>query len=147
MHRLAAALDQEDQQIEIARDERQLVSVAEEQPLSRRDDEFAEAITGHEPAQPIARDGSSKNFDASAALGVYTVTSEEDGMARARLPRVLARSTAMLAAPLIAGVAIVAQSPAPGDVTFAKDIAPILQRSCQQCHHADGVAPMPLVDV
>src|SRR6516164_3404721 len=37
-----------------------------------------------------------------------------------------------------------AQSPAAGDVTFTRDIAPILQRSCQQCHHADGVAPMPL---
>ena len=34
---------------------------------------------------------------------------------------------------------------ASGDVTFTKDIAPILQRSCQQCHRADGVAPMPLV--
>src|SRR5919197_6587956 len=33
----------------------------------------------------------------------------------------------------------------PGDVTFAKDIAPILQRSCLQCHRPDGVAPMPLV--
>ena len=30
-------------------------------------------------------------------------------------------------------------------VTFSKDIAPILQRSCQQCHRPDGVAPMPLV--
>ena len=30
------------------------------------------------------------------------------------------------------------------DVTFTKDIAPILQRSCQQCHHPDGGAPMPL---
>jgi mono/diheme cytochrome c family protein len=33
----------------------------------------------------------------------------------------------------------------PGEVTFTKDIAPILQRSCQQCHRADGVAPMSLV--
>ena len=33
----------------------------------------------------------------------------------------------------------------PGDVTFTKDIAPILQRSCQQCHRPDGVAPMSLV--
>jgi hypothetical protein len=32
-----------------------------------------------------------------------------------------------------------------GDVTFTKDIAPILQRSCQECHHAGGVAPMSLV--
>src|SRR5215467_197355 len=32
-----------------------------------------------------------------------------------------------------------------GDITFTKDIAPILQRSCQRCHRPDGVAPMPLV--
>jgi hypothetical protein len=31
------------------------------------------------------------------------------------------------------------------DVTFAKDIAPILQRSCQNCHRPNGVAPMSLV--
>src|SRR5215470_4046805 len=28
--------------------------------------------------------------------------------------------------------------------TFTKDIAPILQRSCENCHRADGVAPMAL---
>src|SRR5213596_729034 len=33
----------------------------------------------------------------------------------------------------------------PDDVTFARDIAPILQRSCQNCHRPDGVAPMSLV--
>src|SRR5690349_20742922 len=32
-----------------------------------------------------------------------------------------------------------------GDVTFTKDIAPILQRACQQCHNPNGVAPMALV--
>src|SRR5436305_10709624 len=32
-----------------------------------------------------------------------------------------------------------------GDITFTKDIVPILQRSCQPCHRPDGVAPMPLV--
>ena len=32
----------------------------------------------------------------------------------------------------------------PEDVTFTRDIAPILQRSCQSCHRADGGAPMPL---
>ena len=31
-----------------------------------------------------------------------------------------------------------------GEVTFTKDIAPILQRSCENCHRADGVAPMSL---
>src|SRR5437773_10172167 len=30
-------------------------------------------------------------------------------------------------------------------VTFTKDIAPILQRSCQQCHRPDSVAPMSLL--
>ena len=30
-------------------------------------------------------------------------------------------------------------------VTFTKDIAPILQRSCQTCHRPDGGAPMPLI--
>ena len=30
-------------------------------------------------------------------------------------------------------------------VTFAKDIAPILQRSCQQCHRPASVAPMSLL--
>ncbi len=34
----------------------------------------------------------------------------------------------------------------PAEVTFTKDIAPILQRSCQKCHRPGGVAPMPLVD-
>jgi hypothetical protein len=31
------------------------------------------------------------------------------------------------------------------DVTFNKDIAPILQRSCQTCHRPDSVAPMSLL--
>ena len=30
------------------------------------------------------------------------------------------------------------------EVTFTKDVAPILQRSCENCHRADGVAPMSL---
>ena len=31
------------------------------------------------------------------------------------------------------------------DVTFTRDIAPILQRSCQQCHRPNSVAPMSLL--
>ena len=31
------------------------------------------------------------------------------------------------------------------EVTFTKDIAPILQRSCQTCHRPDSVAPMSLL--
>ncbi|MGQ0733346.1 MAG: c-type cytochrome [Acidobacteriota bacterium] len=39
-----------------------------------------------------------------------------------------------------------AQAGAAGaEVTFTKHIAPILQRSCQDCHRPDGVAPMPLI--
>jgi hypothetical protein len=30
-------------------------------------------------------------------------------------------------------------------VTFSKDIAPILQRSCQNCHRPNSLAPMPLL--
>jgi hypothetical protein len=32
----------------------------------------------------------------------------------------------------------------PAEVTFTKHVAPILQRSCQNCHRPNGVAPMPL---
>jgi len=35
-----------------------------------------------------------------------------------------------------------AQTPA---VTFSKDVAPILQRSCQKCHRPDSMAPMSLM--
>jgi mono/diheme cytochrome c family protein len=45
----------------------------------------------------------------------------------------------------IAAVGVEAQTGAPGDVTFTKDIAPILQRSCQDCHRPDSVAPMSLI--
>jgi len=46
---------------------------------------------------------------------------------------------------LLSPVALSAQSASPvAEVTFSKDIAPILQRSCQQCHRPAGVAPMPL---
>ena len=47
---------------------------------------------------------------------------------------------------LSAPAALRAQSTAsPGDVTFAKDVAPILQRSCQGCHHPNSIGPMSLV--
>jgi mono/diheme cytochrome c family protein len=49
------------------------------------------------------------------------------------------------AAVVVAGIAARAQTPVKTDVVFTKDIAPILQRSCQECHHPDGVAPMSLV--
>ncbi len=36
------------------------------------------------------------------------------------------------------------QAAAPAEVTYAKHIAPILQRSCENCHRTGGVAPMAL---
>jgi hypothetical protein len=47
---------------------------------------------------------------------------------------------AVLALP---GTANAQQAAAP-EVTYTKDIAPILQRSCENCHRAEGVAPMSL---
>ena len=53
---------------------------------------------------------------------------------------------------LLGGMAIAAAMSMPGitlaqssEVTFHKDIEPILQRSCQNCHRAGGAGPMPLV--
>ena len=36
-----------------------------------------------------------------------------------------------------ASTVVSAQASASGEVTFAKDIAPILQRSCQNCHRPE----------
>ena len=52
----------------------------------------------------------------------------------------------MLAAGVLMPVAAGAQSTAAEhEVTFARDIAPILQRSCQECHRPASVAPMSLL--
>ena len=55
---------------------------------------------------------------------------------------------AALAASLSVWAALPAQAeqtPAPAvEVTFAKHISPILQRSCENCHRTGGVAPMAL---
>jgi hypothetical protein len=58
-------------------------------------------------------------------------------------------SVAILAPALAAVVTPLAvraeqQAVAAAEVTFTKDIAPILQRSCENCHRPDGVAPMSL---
>ncbi len=55
------------------------------------------------------------------------------------------------AAALFPQAPLAGQAPAPGQpataprVTFAKDIAPILQRSCQNCHRPNSLAPMSLL--
>jgi mono/diheme cytochrome c family protein len=59
-------------------------------------------------------------------------------MKRAALPLLLAASWAAAASGQ--------QAPAAGaPVTFAKDVAPILQRACQSCHRPGAIAPMPLI--
>jgi len=50
-----------------------------------------------------------------------------------------------LAAALGASSGLWAAGGAPADeITYTRNIAPVLQRSCENCHRADGVAPMPL---
>lgn len=64
--------------------------------------------------------------------------------------RLITTGIAGLAAITTVGVLSVAspsaqQPAAAGQVTFAKDIAPVLQRSCQNCHRPGSVAPMSLM--
>ena len=51
-------------------------------------------------------------------------------------------STAIFAATFLVSGALTAQS---AEVTFHKDIEPILQRSCMSCHREGGAGPMPLM--
>src|SRR5215831_6698786 len=51
---------------------------------------------------------------------------------------------AAAAATFAGSMTLRAQGTRTSDVTFTRDVAPILQRSCQECHRPDGVAPMPL---
>ena len=52
---------------------------------------------------------------------------------------------ALAAAVLVALPAAAAAAERDTEVTFTKDVAPILQRSCQNCHRPDAVAPMSLL--
>ena len=59
--------------------------------------------------------------------------------------RLLFVGVALAAAGLVAAPANAAEAERDTAVTFAKDVAPILQRSCQNCHRPDSVAPMSLL--
>ncbi len=63
-----------------------------------------------------------------------------------RLPRLVGAVGLLTAFAATAGVAQAQTTPrnANATVTYAKDIAPILQRSCVTCHNPDGGAPMSL---
>ena len=73
-------------------------------------------------------------------------------MTPAKSPVALATTLAFgafltLSASLYAADAAVATGSAPAakTVTFTKDVAPILQARCQECHHKGAMAPMSLV--
>ena len=46
---------------------------------------------------------------------------------------------------IIAGLVLTLVTVPQGQVTFTKDVAPILQRSCQTCHRPGSIAPMSLL--
>src|SRR5262249_58280466 len=63
------------------------------------------------------------------------------------------RRYAPFAAVLAVGIALAnassapgAQTPAAAAVSFSKDVAPIFQRSCQNCHRPGSIAPMSLIN-
>ena len=49
------------------------------------------------------------------------------------------------AAAVIASAAALPQAAGAQAVTFSRDVAPILQRSCQKCHRPEALAPMALI--
>jgi len=67
-------------------------------------------------------------------------------MKMARLT-ILAGAAALTIAQGVSGRLLAAEQTAPAkkQVTFSKDVAPILQKSCQNCHRPDSMAPMPFL--
>lgn len=72
--------------------------------------------------------------------------------------RRLRAANALRSAPLLAALALVPWSsvgaqqtagpsadPAPADLTFTRDVAPILQQNCQVCHQPGAIGPMSLM--
>ena len=65
---------------------------------------------------------------------------------RGRTPAAVRAAAGLTAAIVALGAAAASgRTPPGGDVTFTKDVLPILQRSCQICHRPGAIAPMALV--
>ena len=60
-------------------------------------------------------------------------------------PLVLGSAGALLLAVVSTPVNLTAQNPQPPAHTYSKDVAPIMQRSCQTCHRPGTNAPMSLL--
>lgn len=73
------------------------------------------------------------------------MTSVQANLLRGRGGDVLLTGLAMLLAASTVAAQAPVQGSRPGSVTFTKDLAPILQRSCQTCHHPGSIAPMSLM--
>src|SRR5687768_1293249 len=58
--------------------------------------------------------------------------------------RLMGHGVLAAAVVLLTGASAAAQTPTT-QVTFTKNIAPLLQRSCQRCHNPNSVAPMSLL--
>jgi hypothetical protein len=69
-------------------------------------------------------------------------------MGRWEYPMKVVSTCGLIVATILLPLALKAQQPSPpgpaAEVTYTKDIAPILQRSCEGCHRPDSVAPMSL---
>ena len=116
-------------------------------PLANRDwpGAFERALAGNGVTLPLP-----ERARAAGRMHAYGVDSEEARMTTGRKPwRALAGHVLLgVAAAAIAGFPAPAAGQAAGgdEVTFSRDIAPILQRSCQKCHRPDSLAPMSLID-
>jgi len=64
-----------------------------------------------------------------------------------RLPWLRVAFTAFATVAVVAAMSVVGQAadPTARPVTFSKDVAPILQDKCQQCHQPNSIAPMSLI--
>ncbi len=66
-------------------------------------------------------------------------------MTKTRISRVLLSGIAFGVMALVASPAAAVAAQEGGEVTYARDVAPILQAKCQICHQPNSVAPMSLL--